>query len=66
MTKQHNHNTDIRPFTRQFYRGNGRYITLALVQTVLMTAGNLTISWLIQQMVERIKYSFISVSENII
>lgn len=44
--------TDIRPFTRQFYRRNGFCFTLALVQTLLMTACNLTISWLIQQIID--------------
>lgn len=43
---------DIRPFTRQFYRGNGWCFALALVQTVMMTGGNLVISWLIQQILD--------------
>ena len=45
-------NADIRPYTKQFYRGNGFCLVLALVQTVLMTAGNLAISWLIQQILD--------------
>ena len=40
---------DIRPFIRQFYRGNGGYFVLAMIQTVLMTAAQLMISWLLQQ-----------------
>ena len=41
---------DIRPFTRQFYRGTKRYLVLGLIQTVIITAANLLISWLLQQM----------------
>lgn len=44
--------TDIRPYTRQFYKGNGFCFALAMVETVLMTAGNLAISWLIQQILD--------------
>ena len=43
---------DIRPFTRQFYRGTKRYLALGLFQTLLMTAANLLISWMLQQMVD--------------
>lgn len=45
---------DIRPFTRQFYRGNGGYFALAMVQTVLGTAAQLMISWLLQQIIDLI------------
>lgn len=45
-------NQDIRPYTRQFYRKNGFCFALALVQIVLMTAANLLISWLIQQILD--------------
>ena len=43
---------DIRPFTRQFYRGTKRYLVLGLIQTVIITAANLLISWLLQQMLD--------------
>ncbi len=45
---------DIRPFTRQFYRGNGGYFVLAMIQTVLATAAQLMISWLLQQVTDLI------------
>ena len=43
---------DIRPYTRQFYRGTKRYLVLGLIQTIIMTAANLLISWLLQQMID--------------
>ncbi|MBR3704822.1 MAG: ABC transporter ATP-binding protein [Oscillospiraceae bacterium] len=45
---------DIRPFTRQFYRGNVGYFALMMVQTVLGTAAQLMISWLLQQIIDLI------------
>ena len=42
---------NIRPFVRQFYRGNGFLFLLAMMQTLLMTAGQLMISWLLQQII---------------
>ena len=50
MNKQSH--SDIRPFTRQFYRGNGWRLTLAMVQTVFLTGASLMISWLIQQIID--------------
>lgn len=47
-------NADIRPYTKQFFKGNGFCFALALVQTVLMTAINLVISWLLQQILDLI------------
>ncbi len=44
MKKQIN----IRPYTRQFYRGNGVRFALAVVQTVLMAFLSLLLSWLLQ------------------
>ncbi len=44
--------TDIRPYTRQFYRGNGWQFALAMVQTLMLTAGNLGISWILQQILD--------------
>lgn len=43
---------DIRPYTRQFYKGNGICFLFAFIQTLLVTAGNLVISWLIQQILD--------------
>ncbi|MDD6033035.1 MAG: ABC transporter ATP-binding protein [Oscillospiraceae bacterium] len=45
-------NETIRPYIRQFYRGNWSLLTLAMIQTVLLTASNLMISWLIQQIID--------------
>lgn len=42
----------LRPYVRQFYRGNGWRFVLAVAQTVLLTAANLMISWLIQQIID--------------
>lgn len=44
MKKQQN----IRPFTRQFYRGNGLRLALIVVQSILMSAASLLLSWLLQ------------------
>lgn len=45
---------DIRPFTRQFYRGNLWYLILALIELFLMVALNLVVSWLLQQTIDLI------------
>lgn len=42
----------LRPYVRQFYRGNGWRFVLAVAQTVPLTAANLMISWLIQQIID--------------
>lgn len=42
----------LRPFTRQFYRGNGWRFTLAMVHTLLSTAAALMISWLLQIIID--------------
>ncbi len=47
-------NPDIKPFLRQFYRGNAGYLFLAVLQTIFMTAANLLVSWLIQQIIDMI------------
>ena len=47
-------NVNIRPFVRQFYRGNGLLFVLAMMQTLLITAGQLMISWLLQQILDLI------------
>ncbi|MBR4971508.1 MAG: ABC transporter ATP-binding protein [Oscillospiraceae bacterium] len=45
-------NADIRPYTRQFFKGNGWCFALAMVETILMTVGSLSVSWLIQQILD--------------
>ncbi len=45
---------DIRPYVRQFYRGNRGLLALAVVQTLLMCFSQLLISWLIQQILDQI------------
>ena len=47
-------NTDIRPYTRQFYKGDLIPFLLALLETLLGTLGALLISWLIQQLIDLI------------
>lgn len=44
----------IRPYMRQFYRGNWGYLVLGAIQTLLGTAGALMISWLLQQIIDLI------------
>ena len=50
MAKQEKIN--IKPITRQFYRGNAGYLILAVLGLLLDTGVNLMISWLIQQLVD--------------
>ena len=45
--------TYIRPFTRQFYRGNGVCFVFSLWETLLSAIGNLLI-WLMQQLIDQI------------
>ena len=49
-----NKSPDIRPFTKQFYKGNAVYFILALCETLLSAIGALLVSWLIQQLVDLI------------
>lgn len=44
--------TDIKAYTQQFYRGNHIRLLLAMAQSVVLTAANLLISWLIQQIID--------------
>ena len=44
--------TDIRPYTRQFYRGNSWRLLIALIGAFVNTAACLLISWLIQQIID--------------
>jgi len=50
MKKQEKIN--IKPFTRQFYRGNAGYLILAVLALLLDTGVSLMVSWLIQQLVD--------------
>jgi len=49
-----NKSPDIRPFTKQFYKGNAVNFILALCETLLSAIGALFVSWLIQQLVDLI------------
>ena len=42
----------IRPYTRQFYRGNTIYFFFAMLQTILMTFTQLFLAWLLQQVID--------------
>lgn len=44
----------LRPYTRQFYRGNRGCFLLVLCQTVLNTVTSLLVSWLMQQLIDLI------------
>lgn len=44
MKKQQN----IRPFIRQFYRGNGIRLALIVLQSIMMSVASLLLSWLLQ------------------
>ena len=41
-----------REYTRHFYKGNGIYMALAMIQTVTVVAANLFIAWLMQTLVD--------------
>ena len=43
---------NIRPYTKQFYRGNGICFLLAMLQTALMTFAELFLAWLLQQVID--------------
>ena len=45
---------DIRPYTKQFYKGNVAYFIFALCETLLGVIGALLVSWLIQQLIDLI------------
>ena len=46
--------TDIRPYTKQFYKGNAVCFVFALLETVLVSIGALLSSWLMQQLIDLI------------
>lgn len=45
---------DIRPFTRQFYRGNTGNFVIAIASALLTAFWNLLVSWLLQQIIDLI------------
>lgn len=47
-----NKNTNIRPYTQEFIRGNQIPMILGLLQIFLGTAGSLMLAWLIQQSID--------------
>lgn len=49
-----NNKTDIRPYTKQFYKGNVANFTITLCETLLEAIGSLLISWLMQQLIDLI------------
>ena len=51
-TKEAGKTSDIRPFIRQFYRGNGWRFALAMLHTLFSTAAAMMISWLIQPIID--------------
>ena len=44
--------TDIRPYTRQFYKGNGWLLVIGVAGLLLKVVCNLMIAWLIQQAID--------------
>lgn len=46
------HKADIRPFTRQFFKGSTVQLALAAVETLMSVAGNILVAWLIQQLLD--------------
>ncbi len=58
--KMNTKKSKIKPYTRQFYRGNGIYFALAVFETVLTTAVNLLISWLLQQVLDLVSGEAVS------
>ena len=49
-----NNKMDIRPYTKQFYKGNIVYFIFALCETLLEAIGALLVSWLLQQLIDLI------------
>ncbi|MBQ3231740.1 MAG: ABC transporter ATP-binding protein, partial [Clostridia bacterium] len=43
---------NIRPFTKQFYKGNALCFLMTLLESVLSALGALLVSWLLQQLVD--------------
>lgn len=49
-----NESVDIRPYTRQFYKGSGVILVFLFFHIILDTLLNLTVSWLLQQFTDLI------------
>ena len=49
-----NRGIDIRPYTKQFYRGNTMCFIFALCEPLFMSIGALIVSWLLQQILDLI------------
>ena len=47
-----NTRTDIRPYTKQFYKGNAVYFIFALFEALANVVGSLLVSWLMQQLID--------------
>lgn len=47
-------------YTKQFYRGNGGYFTLAVFESILSTAVSLLMSWILQQVLDLVSGEEIS------
>lgn len=47
-----NQKTDIQSYTRQFYKGNVVCLIVALCASLLVSVGNLIVSWLLQQVID--------------
>lgn len=54
MRRMKNRKSDIRPYTKQFYKGNVVPFTFTLCEIVLDVMGALLVSWLIQQLIDLI------------
>ncbi len=52
--KEKNIKINIRPYKKQFYKGNKLCFLIALTETILTAAGSLLISWLLQQLTDLI------------
>lgn len=54
MSTKKQNKIDIRPYTRQFYKGNVHWFILSLCNPIITTIGGLIISWLLQQVLDLI------------
>ncbi len=47
-----NEKTNLKPYTKQFYKGNIVYLMVALCAALLVSVGSLIVSWLLQQVID--------------
>ncbi|MBP3378288.1 MAG: ABC transporter ATP-binding protein [Clostridia bacterium] len=52
--KKDSNKINVRPYTKQFYRGNCGYLALSLLEVTLTVLLNLVVSWLLQQITDLI------------